>query len=98
MAKKRRVVYSGIAHEQILAIMFYITEKGYPETSLKFCDLLYEFGSSLASFPEKFPLCHREPFQKRQLRCAPFKNYVFIYSVGESSITILGIIHSGRLK
>jgi plasmid stabilization system protein ParE len=98
MVGKQRVVYSRIAHDQILAIMLFIAKNGYPDTALKFCDLLYDFGESLGSFPEKYPVCHREPFKMRNLRCAVFKNYVFIYSNGFETVRILGVIHSSRLR
>jgi plasmid stabilization system protein ParE len=96
--KSKQVVYSGIAHEQILTIMLFIAKKGYPDTSIKFCDQLYDFGETLGSYPEKYTICHHNPFKKRNLRCAPFKNFVFIYSVSEAAVTILAIIHSSRLK
>ena len=98
MAEKKQVIYTRVAHEQILAIMLFIAENGYPDTSLKFSDLLYVFGDSLCSFPEKYPVCYREPFKKRNLRCARFENYVFIYSVKKGMVKVLAIIHSSRIK
>ena len=98
MAERKRVIYSRVAHEQILAIMLFIAEKGYPDTSLKFCDLLYDFGDTLGTFPEKYPVCYREPFKKRNFRCARFENYMFIYSVKKGLVTVLAIIHSSRIK
>ena len=62
--QRKQVVYSRVAHEQILSIMLFIAQKGYPQTSLKFCDQLYDFGSTLGSFPEKFPVCYHRPFKK----------------------------------
>jgi plasmid stabilization system protein ParE len=92
------VKYSKIASEQILAIMVFIAQKSYPETSIKFCDLLFDFGNTLETFPEKHPICHREPFRKRNLHCALFKKFIFIYSIGHETITILSVIHSSRLQ
>ena len=80
--KNKQVIYSRVAHEQILAIMLYIASKGYPDTSLKFCDQLYNFGSTLGLYPEKYPVCQRSPLNKRNLRCATFTDYVFIYFAG----------------
>ncbi len=96
--KKAQVIFSQVAHDQIYTIMLYIVEKGYPETAGKFSEQLYEFGLSLASFPEKYPLCKRKPFTTTDLRYAVFKKYVFVYSVVDKKIRIQAIIHSSRIQ
>ena len=96
--KKAQVIFSEVAHDQIYAIMLYIAVKGYPETAEKFAEQLYEFGISLASFPGKYPLCKRKPFVARTLRCAPYKKYVFVYSIQNKEVRILSIIHSSRIQ
>ena len=54
-AKSLKVVYKPKADKQIYRIMMYIDEKGYPETAFSFTERLYQFGNSLAIFPNKFP-------------------------------------------
>jgi plasmid stabilization system protein ParE len=79
--KKFKVIYEPKAEQSIFRISVYISEKGYKETAVKFTDRLYNFGDSLALFPEKYPVCKKPLLAKRKLRCAVFKkNYIFIYS------------------
>jgi plasmid stabilization system protein ParE len=83
----------------IASIADYITEKGFPETSKKYADRLYEFGESLLVFPEKYPLCRFPKLAIRMLRCAVFeKNHVFIYKTIKSKLVIYNVVHTRTLK
>ncbi|RLD55517.1 MAG: hypothetical protein DRJ05_12820 [Bacteroidetes bacterium] len=76
----------------------YISEKGYQITAKKFANKLFDFGGSLAVFPEKYPLCRHRQYSLRMYRCAVFeKNYVFIYKIETNHIVIYNITHVKRL-
>jgi len=95
--KKFKVKYEPKAEQSIFRISVYIAEKGYKETALKFNDILYNFGDSLALLPEKYPVCKKPILAKRKLRCAVFKkNYIFIYKIIKNELIIFNVIHSSR--
>jgi len=99
MAQERhKVVYTNIAHQQIFAAMLYIARQGFPETALRFADSLYDFGQSLSIFPEKYSICKRKPLSSKELRCASFEHYLFVYKVEQHEIIIHAVIHSSRIK
>ncbi len=95
--RKLKVVYEPKAEQSIFKITVYIAEKGYKETALKFGDILYDFGDSLALFPEKYPI-YKKPFlAKLKLRCTIFKkDYFFIYKIVKNELIVFNIIHSSR--
>lgn len=51
------IIYKKRAAASIYKIGLYIEDKGYPITAYRFIVKLYEFGNSLADFPNKFPIC-----------------------------------------
>ena len=98
-AQKINIIFKVKAENTIYEISKFIAEKGYPETSIKFAEKLYQFGYSLAGFPEKYPLCRLPQLAKRKLHCAVFNNdYFFTYKVIKNKLIIYNIIHSKTLK
>lgn len=96
---KPEVIFTNRASNSIEEIAIYIALKGYPETALKFKDLLYEFAFSLTDFPDKYPICKRKSLKRQNLKCATFKtNYIFVYKLIENELVIYNVIHSKRLK
>lgn len=96
---KPEIIFTSKASNSIEEIAIYIALKGYPETALKFKDLLYEFAFSLTNFPEKYPLCKRKSFKRQNLKCVAFKkNYIFVYKLIGAELVIYNVIHSKRLK
>ncbi|MFH1319584.1 MAG: type II toxin-antitoxin system RelE/ParE family toxin [Bacteroidota bacterium] len=91
--KKLKVIYKPRADRHIFEIMLYIAQKGYPDTAIQFYNELYNFGNSLVVFPEKYPISRHEKFRKRNLRCAPYKNYIFIYEVSGDKLVIYNVVH-----
>ena len=92
--RTRKVVFRPKTIGKIRDIAIYIEDKGYPITATKFIQQLYDFGQSLADFPEKYPLCRKEAWKKRKLRCAIFKrDYVFIYKLVDNELVIFNVIH-----
>ena len=95
----KEIIFKPKAIKSITAISKYIAEKGYPENSKKFAAKLYDFGYSLAVFPNKYPICRFQNFAKRNLHCAVFEgNYIFTYKVVNDKLIIYNVIHSKRLK
>ena len=95
MAEKEiKIIYKKRAAFAISKIALYIEGKGYPITANSFTSKLYQFGNSLADFPDKYPVCRKEVWAKRNLRCAVFKkNYVFIYKLVNDELVIFNVVH-----
>ncbi len=92
------VIFKKRAANSIAKLAFYITEKGYPETSQKYRKRLYQFGHSLALFPDKYPVCKHKVYAKRKYRCVAFeKTYVFVYKLVKNKLIIYNVIHGKRL-
>ena len=77
--------------------MLYIAQKGYPDTAIQFYNELYDFGDTLAIFPEKYTISRHEKYKKRKLRCAPYKDYVFIYKVIRNKLVIHNVVHGSAV-
>ncbi len=88
MAEKEEVVFREKAKKAICDVAIYISEEGYPDNAAKFAEKRILFGFSLANFPQKFPKCRYEQFSGRQLHCAVFEKYVFIYKVLNHQVII----------
>lgn len=99
MAKRQsKVVYKQKAAISISLFAFYIENKGYPITATRFNNNLYEFGNSLANFPNKYPVCRKASWAKRNLRCAVFKkNYIFIYKLLEDELVVFNVVHASSI-
>ena len=95
--KKLKIVLTEEASDNIDGITLYITEKGYPDTAHKFRKKLYDFARSLVIFPEKYTISRHEKYKKRKLRCAPYKNYIFIYKVIRNKLVIYNIVHGSAV-
>lgn len=92
---KQKVVYKPKAIAGINAIAKNIAEEGYPETSKKFADRLYDFGDSLSFLPNKYKLCPHSKLAKRNMRCAVFqKYYIFVHKVENDELVIYNVIHA----
>jgi len=92
--RKIKIIYKKRAAISISKIAFYIKIKGYPITAKKFTGKLYKFGDSLADFPDKYPVCRKEVWAQRNLRCAVFKkNYVFIYKLIQDELVVFNVVH-----
>ncbi len=92
--RTRKVVFRPKTISKIRDIAIYIEGKGYPITAEKFIQHLFDFGESLGDFPDKYPVCRKKAWAKRNLRCAVFrKNYVFIYKLFNDELVILNVVH-----
>lgn len=90
-----KVIYAPKARTSINHITDYIEEKGYPATAEKFVQKLYDFGNSLAVFPERYPPCKQPQLVNRNMRCALFhKSYIFVYKRIKNTLVIFNVIHS----
>jgi plasmid stabilization system protein ParE len=90
-----KTVYKEKAATSIYNIGFYIEAKGYPVTANKFISELFDFGDSLQTFPDKYPICRKKVWANRKLRCAVFKkNYIFIYKLIGDELVIFNVVHS----
>ncbi len=90
-----KVVFRRKTIGKIKDIAIYIEERGYPITAENFIQQLFDFGESLALFPNKYPICRKKAWAKRNLRCAIFnKSYIFIYKLNNNELIIYNIIHS----
>ena len=91
---KSGVSYKPKAENSIFQIYCYIAIRGNPERAETFYNELYDFGNSLADFPNTYPVCKQPQFAKRNMRCAIFhKNYIFVYKIVKNSLTIFNVIH-----
>ena len=93
-----KLFWRSSALKSIESIYNYIAESN-PVNAAVFIERMISFGESLTIFPEKYGLCRFELLAKRNYHCAVFeKNYMFIYKVTETKITICKIVHVSRLK
>ena len=97
-AESVKVIYSSRAIESITNLAIYLSNKGYPETATMFCQKLYDFGDSLGIIPQKYSICRFEALSKYNLRCAVFKDWVFIHKVDNNLVIVLDVIHVSNLK
>jgi plasmid stabilization system protein ParE len=89
-----KIEISRKAEKDLIDILNYISEKGYPETALNYVSRMEEFTLSLAELYNKYPLCRYSSFLKANFRCAVFENtYVFIYKVENNKLKVIRIIH-----
>lgn len=80
--EKVGVFYTKRAAFTIAQVAWYLAGKGYPETAQKYRRKLYDFGNSLANFPDKYALCRFKIYSARDYHCAVFdKSWVFVYKV-----------------
>ena len=93
-----QTIFTNRADKNIESIIKNILIQGYPDNAIKFKIKLYEFGRSLSFFPEKYPICRFEYFNKRNLRCAVYQEYIFIYKIDTDNIIIQNVIHSRLMK
>jgi plasmid stabilization system protein ParE len=92
---KGKVVFGKRAIRNIGHTAIYIESKGFPDNAIKFANELFDFGQSLADFPEKYPVCRKKNWAKRNLRCAIFKkDYIFIYRVSQNELIIYNVVHT----
>jgi len=96
--KKVNVIYSSRAIESITNLSIYLASKGYPETATKFCKKLYDFGDSLGIIPNKYGICRFKDLSLYKLRCAVYKDWVFIHKTENDQVIIMEIVHSSNLK
>jgi plasmid stabilization system protein ParE len=93
--KTIKITYKRRAAISIYKFWDYIAGKGYPITAHKFIGELYEFGNSLVEFPEKYTVCRKEAWVKRNLRCVVYKkNYIFIYKIFIDELVIYNVVHA----
>lgn len=93
--RKVKVVYSKRAINNIKWTAIFIESKGFPENAARFAIELFDFGQSLADFPEKYPVCRKKIWAKRNLRCAIFKkDYIFIYRIFKDELIIYNVVHT----
>ncbi len=92
--RAKKVVFRPKTIRKIRDIAIYIESKGFPGTAESFVQELFDFGESLAVFPEKYPLCRKPAWAKRNLRCAVFKkNYIFIYKLIDDELVNFNVVH-----
>ena len=97
--EKVRVTFKEVARISIRETAFSIEKNGYPETALKFAERLYQFGNTLANFPNKYRLCRFPKLSKRSLHCAVFdRTYIFTYKVVKNKLIIYNVIYSKTFK
>ena len=92
---KRKVVFRKRAIKRIRNVAIYIESKGFPDTAIKFALQLFDFGESLADFPDKYSICRKKAWAMRYLRCAIFKkDYIFIYKLINDELIIYNVVHA----
>lgn len=69
-----------------------------PDTAVKFGIELRNVGKALGDF-SNFAPCRYQRFKEKGFFCYPYKlHYVFVYSVTDTTIFILNVIHTSRLQ
>jgi len=76
---------------------YIISKSGFSNRAVNYIKKIRDFINSLASFPERYPLCRKISFRMREYRCAPFDEYIIVYKINNNELLIVNIIHSKRL-
>jgi len=93
-----KVIFRRKTISKIKDIAIYIENRGYPITGDNFIHQLFNFGESLALFPNKYPVCRKKAWAKRDLRCAVFnKHYIFIYKLNNNELVIYNVVYASTI-
>ena len=94
MEEKPKIIFKETARIAIRKIACFIETQGYPETAENFTNKLFEFGNSLADFPDAYIVCKQKRLALKHMHCAVFHgNYIFVYKLVKSTLIIYNIIH-----
>jgi len=95
-----KVLIRKSAFSAIEKIADYIaTEIKMQLTAQRYADKLIDFGFSLGTYYNAYPVCRNKNLAAKKLRCATFdKKWVFAYELRKDSVVIHQIIWGGKLK
>ncbi len=93
-----KILIEKKAENTLRDIARYIFSKsGFSNRAVNYIIKMRDFINSLASFPERYPLCRKISFRMREYRCAPYDEYVIVYRINNDELLIINVIHSKRL-
>jgi len=93
------VIYKKRAENSIFRTYTYISNRGYPDTAENFADRMYDFGDSLADFPDKYPVCRFPHLAKRGFHCAVFeRDHIFVYRREGDAVVIHNVVNVKRMR
>ncbi len=88
-----KVVFTRQARTDLDEIALYIAQDNKGR-ALSFVRELRKKAEDLGDTPRGFPLVPR--YEASRIRRRPFQNYLIFYTVGESEVSIIHILHAAR--
>jgi plasmid stabilization system protein ParE len=93
-----KIFFSEKAILSINNISKYIASESYPEKAVKFSEELYNYAEKIAFYPTKHNICKSKILASKQIRCAIFHNYIFLFRINNDVVYILNVVHSKRFE
>lgn len=94
-----KVLISKKANNDMLHVLEYISEQGFPYTASKFLLRMEAFVNSLGTYSEKYKKCINVKFNNAGFRCAVFENsYVFVFKIEDNLVKLIRVIHGKNIK
>lgn len=93
-----KIVYTLRAQQDLKDIYEYIAFSLLAaDTARKMYQAILQCARSLATMPERNPLCKEEPWHSQGVRFAPVKNYLLFYTVSNAThtVSIARILYGG---
>ncbi len=88
-----RLAFTAAARRDLYEVGDYIARDSRRQ-ALRFIAALEGFCATLLAQPERYPLLmHRAD---REIRRAPYADYLVFYRVSESTVEVLRVIHAAR--
>ena len=95
---KNKVIWKPEALKSLQDIYDYIWTRS-PQNADNFINELIDFGDTLDRFPLKYVECRHQKFREKDYRCAVYKkNWIFLYKVSITELSIHNIIHAKSIS
>ena len=91
------ISYSGIAFEALSDIVNFVESKNTLGAGIRWLNRFEAFLKDKLSNPSAIRLCNNQTFQKLELRCLNFNDWVIAFSLNDDTIVIEAILHSSRI-
>ena len=93
------IIFTKRAENNLVKIINYISEQGYPDTANHFLSRTDDFIKTLKTFPDKFAICKQASLKKRSFRCVPFENnFIVVYKHMNDDILIYNFVHASKFR
>lgn len=95
-----KVFFTIKASHSILSLADYISDEiKMPITASRYADKIKDFGLSIGTNPNAWPICNSKKYSVLNYRCAIFdKKWVFVYSITTKHVIIRDVVNGKLIK